>query len=271
MSPMFTSGLLAASLMLGQPSGPADTRPALPPLPPFPAAQGDIIRSQNTTPVPPSMQPQPTQPTPRPILGFFSREDRPILSKIQGWFKRDDPQQSPPGQPQRGPVIREMPPPLLNPPVTPASSPPPSTDFPRRMPNPNGKAATPAEPVAKEPSPSAKEIQRTTLQQLPAPKDAKSPIRPELANKIGRDEKFEWITGQFEIENGAFVLYYATPETVDKYQGRIVLQSAKADLKQFHRGELVSVRGQVAERQTSQGVVPTYHVTLANLIDRPKQ
>ena len=123
--------------------------------------------------------------------------------------------------------------------------------------------------LAKESAPNAKEFQQVSL--LGASKDAKSPIRPDLANKIGRDEKFEWITGQFEIESGVFVLYYATPETVDKYNGRIVLQAEKADLKQFRRGDLVSVRGLVTQRQTTQGIVPTYHVSMASLIDRPKQ
>jgi uncharacterized cupin superfamily protein len=271
MSLMLSNGLLAASLLLGQPGSPPEQ---LPPLPPLPATQGEkIIVVQNTVPAPPTLQPpQPTQPTPRPILGFFRSEDRPILTKIQGWFKRDDQPQQPqqPQQPRGGTVIRESaPPPILNPTPAPATSPP-VTDFPRRMPNPSSKATTPADPVAKETAP-AKEIQQTSLQQIAVPKGGKSPILPELANKIGRDEKFEWITGQFEIENGNFVLYYATPETVDKYHGRIILLPEKTDLKQYRRGDLVSVRGQVSQRQTMQGMVPIYHVSLASLIDRPKQ
>ncbi len=223
-------------------------------------------------PSPPTLlPPQPTQSTPRPILGFFTREDRPILSKIQGWFKRDDPQQQ--GQGPRSGVIRETPAPAPTPILSPApsTSPPPAADFPRRMPNPQSKATTPVDPVANETPPAAREIQQASLQQIAIPKAGKSPIRPELANKIGRDEKFEWITGQLEIENGNFVLYYATPETVDKYHGRIVLLSDKADLKQLRKGDLVSVRGQVTQRQTMQGIVPIYHVTLASVIDRSKQ
>ena len=270
MSLMFSNGLLAASLLLGQPGSRADTLPTVPPLP---VVQGEIIPAQNTVPGPTT---QPTQPTQRPILGFFSREDRPILTKIQGWFKRDDQQQQQPtGQPPRGTtVIRETAPPLLNPPpvTSPSPSPPPaSTDFPRRMPNPNSKATTPLEPLARESTPTTKEIQQTGVQQPTVLKDAKSPIRPELANKIGRDEKFEWITGQFEIENGTFVLYYATPETVDKYHGRLVLVPDKTDMKQYRSGDLISVRGQLTQRQTMQGVTPMYQVTLASLIDRPKR
>lgn len=270
MSLMLSNGLLAASLLLGQPSSPPES---LPPLPPLPAVMGEkIIPVQNSVPNPPTLlPPQPTQPTQRPILGFFSREERPILTKIQGWFKREDPKEPQQGQPRGGPVIRETAPPapILNPAPAPSTSPP-VTDFPRRMPNPTSKATTPAEPLAKEMAP-AKEIQQTNLQQVAIPKASKSPILPALADKIGRDEKFEWITGQFEIENGNFVLYYATPETVDKYHGRIVLLTDKADLKQYRRGDLVSVRGQVTQRQTMQGVVPIYHVTLASMIERPKQ
>lgn len=255
MSVMLSNGLLAASMLLGQPTPPDQ-------LPPLPAAQGEkIIQAQNSIPAPPTLQPpQPTQPTQRPIIGFFTREDRPILTKIQGWFKRDD-QQGTQGQPRGGNVIRETPPPLLNTP--PATSPPapPVTDFPRRMPNPTSKATPPTEA----------NIQQASLQQIAIPKGGKSPIRPEIANKIGRDEKFEWITGQLEIENGNLILYYATPETVDKYHGRIVLLPEKADLKQYQRGDLLSVRGQVTQRQTMQGAVPIYHVTLASLIERPKQ
>ncbi len=267
MSLMFSSGLLAASLLLGQPGSGSDKRPALPPLP---EPQGEMIMPvQNTIPPPPTLPPQPQ---PRPILGFFSREDRPILSKIQSWFKRDDQQSSPPGSAGRGTVIREAAPPLLNSPATPATSPTPSGDFPRRMPNPNSMAPAPTLHLAKEiVHPANAVVKQASTQEPIILKDAKSPIRPELAVKIGRDEKFAWMTGQFEIENGAFVLYYATPETVDKFHGRIVLMADKADLKQFHRGDLVSVHGQLAQGQTMQGVVPTYHVTTASLIDRPKQ
>jgi uncharacterized cupin superfamily protein len=150
--------------------------------------------------------------------------------------------------------------------VAPMSETPPtpgSTDFPRKLPNSVTQPKAPSES-----STPAKDLTQTT--QI-VPPTVKSPILPQLANKMGRDEKFEWITGQLERENGNFVLYYATPETVDKYNGRIVLvPDNKTDLTQFRKGDLVSVRGTVTQRQTTQGAVPLYRVTIANLIERPK-
>ena len=90
-NPILSSGLLAASMLLGQ--------------------TGEPTTGGGTTivPAPPTMQPtQPAQPTQRPVLGWFTREDRPIMNKIQGWFKRDQPEAKPgPYIPARGGVIRE--------------------------------------------------------------------------------------------------------------------------------------------------------------------
>lgn len=261
---LLSNGLLAASLLLGQP---ATSGPTVP-IPPLPGEK--IVQVQNVPPAPALLPPQPAQPSSRPILGFFRSEERPILSKIQGWWKGDRQDAQPTSnQPVRGGTIRETPPPPISNPTP--LTPPPAGDFYKRMPNPTSKATTPSAPVVKETAPPAKDIQQTSLQQVAVPKSAKSPILSDPANSIGRDEKFEWITGQFEIENGNFVLYYATPETVDKYHGRIVLLSEQADLKQFRRGDLVSVRGQLSQRQTTQGIMPIYSVTLATKIERPKQ
>jgi hypothetical protein len=87
---------------------------------------------------------------------------------------------------------------------------------------------------------------------------------------MGRDEKFEWVTGQLEIENGNYVIYYATPETIDKYNGRIVLSPQKADMSQFRKGDLVSVRGELIQRSSANGMIPVYRITHASLIERPK-
>ena len=127
-------------------------------------------------------------------------------------------------------------------------------DFPRKMPNPQSK--TPAAPPELQP---AARAQSTT-----------GPILAQHAKRVGRDEKFDWVTGQIEIENGSYVMYYATPESIDKYHGRIVLAPQKVDLSQFRRGDLVSVRGQLVQQPTTQGIIPTYRVSFVSLIERPK-
>jgi uncharacterized cupin superfamily protein len=95
---------------------------------------------------------------------------------------------------------------------------------------------------------------------------ASSPILPINADRIGRDEKFEWVTGQLEMEKGHFILYYATPETVDMHHGRIQVNPQKVDMRQFRNGDLVSMRGQL-----SRGTTPVYQITNADLIERPKR
>ena len=98
------------------------------------------------------------------------------------------------------------------------------------MPNPTSQAAP------------TKEIQQAALNPAAPANTVKYPIRPQLTEKIGRDDNFEWITGQLEIEKGKHVIYYATPETIDKYKGRLVLDAAKTDLSKLRPGDLISVR-----------------------------
>jgi len=231
MTNFFSGGLLAASMLLGQQAGP----PAIP------------------------AKPAPVQATPnRPILGWFQREDRPVMNRIQSWFKRDQADTGK-GAPPRPGTVQPSEPPVLNQP--------PSNDFPRKMPS----SPTPA-PNTPLPAKGTSSVEAQPVQQVGStpstspPATGKSPILPHLANKIGRDERFEWITGQFEIENGNYVLYYATPETIDPLHGRIVLSSNQVDMSQFRKGDLVSVRGQLVQRPAGQGTVTIYRVTHASLI-----
>lgn len=256
MSQLLSSGLLAASMLLGQTSEP-------------PLGGG-----KSAVPAPPTMQP--TQPAQRPVLGWLNRDDRPIVSKIQGWFKRDQPEATP-TPPMRGATTtREtQAPPILNQPAAPVPTPVPApapapADFPRKLPNPSSQKKTTIEPVAKATTAPAN-VQQVSVEQSAALPTSKSPILARNVNRIGRDPKFEWITGQIEIENGSLVMYYATPETIDKYNGRILLTAQQADLKQFSRGDLVSVGGQVAQQKTAQGMVPVYRVSHASLIESAKR
>jgi hypothetical protein len=250
MNPLFSGGLLATSMLLGQTQAPTPPPPQI--------LQG-----------PPAVQP--SQPAQRPFLNFFNREDRPILNKIQGWFKREPYDANMP----KDKVIRETPPPPVTAPVTPATTPG-TSDFPRKLPNPASKAPAAPDPLPSKATSSAKPIEQT-IRLSDAPKagtDAKmskSPILARLKDRIGRDENFAWITGQFEIENGTHILYYATPETLDKFNGRIVLTPQQVDLTQFRSGDLVCVHGQLVQSKSAQSMTPAYRVTSASAIERAKQ
>jgi uncharacterized cupin superfamily protein len=236
MNDLLNSGQLAASMLLGQAGEPAP---------------------KTVVPVGPIVQPMPAR---GPILGWFQREDRPVMNRIQGWFRRDQMETVPQGKILQPKVIKQTDAPPIAPPPT-------INDFPRKLPNSSGQAPKKADTIAKD---TPKEVQQTSLQQPAAATKVKSPILAQLANKMGRDEKFEWVTGQLEIENGNYVIYYATPETIDKYNGRIVLSPQKADMSQFRKGDLVSVRGELIQRSSANGMIPVYRITHASLIERPK-
>jgi hypothetical protein len=267
MNPLLSGSVMAASMLLGQTPDP----PALPPL-----GGGKVIMRDAAQPPIIIQQTQGAsaqQPSPqRPLVNWFNREDRPIITKIQSWFKRDaqtppNPQQPPFIQPASNGKVREEPP-MLTQPLTPSTTTP--ADFPRKLPNPSSKTIGQTSVIGKDSQSSEKGVQQTALQQSPTARNAKSPILRQWIEKIGRDEKFEWITGQLELENGAYVIYYASPETVDKFHGRIVLVPQQVDMKSFRRGDLISLHGQLGQRQSLQGTTPTYRLTDATLIERPK-
>lgn len=256
MNALLGSGVLAAGLLLGQP-GSLITPPASGP------NATPIQQVQAQQPSGPVVQQGSTQQPSRSLFNWFSREDRPLMSKITNWWKRDQPEVRKDGPmivpAPKETIIRETPAiPTSKPNVTPTPSTTPS-DFPRKLPNPQSKGGT-IDP----------KVQQTSVQMTAPPNGGKYPILPAFTNKIGRDEKFEWITGQLEIENKNFVLYYATPETVDKYHGRIVILPQKNELDQFKKGDLISVRGQLTQRTTAQGTVAIYRISSAGLIERAK-
>lgn len=239
MGPTFST-LVTASLLLGQTG-----------------SSGTLPNSKTITY--PANQPLVVEEVPAARQGW----SWPVLTKIGGMFKREErfeaPVVAPKGTTTR--TYQTAPPPLAEPVKTAPSQP----DIPRRMPTTSNKDLTlpPAE-TRPAPVPNAQAAQHiaTVTHQLPVAK-TKSPILPQLANKIGRDEKFEWVTGQLENENGTWVLYYATPETVDPHHGRVVLQT-KANLSAFRRGDLVSARGQLVTR----GGTATYRAATVDLIEQ---
>lgn len=257
MGPTF-SGLVAASLLLGQTG---DMR-----------VIGPVPTSGGAYSGPGGVQQQlvvttPDAGAPAPRRGLFGwREDRPILSRMQSWFGRRD-SATPVGAdlPASGTVIVAPGPATPTGTVTDAPVTP-SGDYHRRMPS-TGRFGTPAGAVVgEEVIATPAEVNPVTYEK--APGQAKSPLLPGVVQKVGRDEKFAWITGQLEIENGVYVLYYATPETVDPHNGRLPLQT-QADMRQFRRGDLVSAAGSV---QTRSGLFGNggaiYRAETVNLVER---
>jgi hypothetical protein len=142
-----------------------------------------------------------------------------------------------------------------------------AADFYRKMPSPTSKA-TPVAPQRAtfgEASASGAEVNPAMFEKAGA--TVVSPLQSALANKVGRDERFAWITGQLEVENGTFVIYYATPDTVDQYHGRLALQT-QGDMSQFQRGDLVTVEGQVQSRVGPRGGAVVYRVANIGLVER---
>ena len=263
-----TFPLLAASLLLGQtPVYPATSAP--------PASSKGYFYSDGT--LVPSANGQQTTLSGQPIADSH----HPILSKIHSWFKRSSTNGStitstsnsagttstirvnetapPPisgDMPAPPKIITTPPPPIAVPQATTPG------DVPRKMPTSFPGPASGSEVRA---TPTPDTVTPAALKALPTP--AKSPILPGNAQRIGRDAKFAWVTGQLEMEKGQYVLYYATPETVDPYHGRIMLNPQKLDLRSFHSGDLVSVHGQLHAGHNT----PVYQVTSADLIEAVKR
>ena len=138
-------------------------------------------------------------------------------------------------------------------------------EYPKRLPNAVSQNNTPQQPPVGSPLESATPVLQTTLE---IPGGVKSPILPQLADKIGRDDRFEWITGQLEVEAGGYFLYYATPDTVDTYDGRVSLHPQQLDMSSYRRGDLVSVRGELSQRLTPEGRSPVYRASDIQLLER---
>jgi hypothetical protein len=197
---------------------------------------------------------------------------RPILTKIQGWFgKRDS---APPAGAIYSPepttrIITTpsvMPPAQTSPPPLSPSSAVSPNDVPKKMPPITNKTSKVAPGTEVMVVPNGETVSTVALKPA-ATVAAKGSILPGNVERIGRDEKFAWVTGQLEVENGHYVLIYATPETVDPYHGKIALSAGKVDLRAFRSGDLISTRGQL---HSGRGAA-VYQLTEADLIERPKR
>jgi len=90
----------------------------------------------------------------------------------------------------------------------------------------------------------------------------KTPLSARMAEKVGHESDFSWITGQIRRESSGWVIYFATPETIDRYNGRLPIASG-VDMSKFQDGNLVTAHGQVNVR----GNQASYQAASVDLIE----
>jgi hypothetical protein len=89
-------------------------------------------------------------------------------------------------------------------------------------------------------------------------------ILPKFVDKVGHQDDYSWITGQLGQVNGQWVILYATPETVDRFNGKLVLYG-NVDMRSFQVGDLVNVHGGLTAQG---GRLGAYQVHDINIIEK---
>jgi len=197
-----------------------------------------------------------TEPAPAPAP--TPAEDRPILSRLQGLFggKKEEDVTTSTGEPPIAQTTAATPVRPMQ--RTPAGQPTRTNSL--AIPEPLPPAPVKVQPVTYKAvpigeagSPSVAQVGSQAApvsvsavagQTVVAPPSRPNRISSDLVGKVGHESDYSWITGQIHIENGVHVLHYATPETVDAYNGSLTLVSS-LDLRSFKDGDFVSARGQV--------------------------
>jgi hypothetical protein len=215
--------------------------------------------------------------SPGPFRGLFRSssepapvvEERPtMMSRIQGLFgkKSETAEPAPIVMPQQQYVEQAKPSPFRLMQRLPAGQP--NTD----------NAGAPLVPLPPAP---VKTVQPVTYQGVPANQIAPAantvlqastqakvlPARPNRITpglSVGHENDYSWITGQLRVENGLYVIYYAAPEVVDAHNGNVVLTSDR-DLRGFHDGDYVSIRGSLAGSANGRSL---YRVTAIDRVPR---
>jgi hypothetical protein len=264
-----TIGLLTAALLVAQ-SPATPTAPSTCPC----RKNNNISQVQYVQPVPADIAPGSGYVTSAPAP---ATDNHPILTRIRNFFRGSDATadanatvitNEPPVEPKR--LWRPLPTTTSPTVVTPISAPVASPSIqaiptaPSALPAAPVKIITPISPSSTSVpvnssmiatpnsrlSPVSMTTPATTVARVPS---GPSKISPDLLNKVGHADDFTWITGQIRIENGVHVLHYATPETVDRFGGHVVLTSDK-DLRSVPEGAYVCVRGNVAQTAGSQTI-----------------
>lgn len=92
--------------------------------------------------------------------------------------------------------------------------------------------------------------------------NSKGSVSAAMADKVGHEADFSWITGQLRRDNGRWTIHFATPETVDRYNGRLPIAPGP-DMSRFEEGDLVTAHGQISPR----GSLPMYQASSVDLIE----
>jgi hypothetical protein len=229
-------------------------------------------------------------------------DNRPVLSRIKSWFgrgetsgnSRSEAVQPSIGQPITPPATtnelqyRRLPttnePPLNSPAGSPASSkggaaptvqPKPAAPATQKPGQINAPPAAPltieVEPIEFRPAGSAKIGTPTVTSTMSPPvltvarpSNRPNHISPRFTDKVGQPGDYSWITGQLEVRNGAYIIHYATPETVDQHNGSLQLAVDAKALGNVRNGDLVSVHGNVVQQSGR----TLYRVQGIDLIER---
>jgi hypothetical protein len=223
-------------------------------------------------------------------------DNRPVLSRIKGWFNRGDNSNTntnmrteriePIPTPTRGEVILEpgagVPETYRRLPTTnepPLAAPVPAPAAPRNIaptpirpvpvaPSVENPPVIEIEPISFRPAGQARGVvnaaQTAEVSKTSEVSQRHNPISPRFTEKVGQPGDYSWITGQLEIRGNSFILHYATPETIDRFGGNIVLSGVRA-ANDLRSGDLVSAHGAVVEQP---GRAPLYQVTTVDLVER---
>jgi hypothetical protein len=223
-------------------------------------------------------------------------DNRPVLSRIRNLFGRGDnptvktetTQPSSGGTvvvqpaPQTTDFYRRLPtnsePPLGTVPVNAPKRVEPASSKPAQIAPPSEKPLTiEIEPIEFRPAGSVKESISTpkaseviaAAEVVPAVSSVAAasrpnPISPRFVNKVGQPGDYSWITGQLEIRGGQYILHYATPETVDRLGGSVVL-AVEGNMNNLRNGDLVSAHGTVVQHS---GRTATYRTQSVDLVER---
>jgi hypothetical protein len=136
-----------------------------------------------------------------------------------------------------------------------------ASSIPVAQPAPRGPAIKLSEPPLAEPVSKSASSSVAPISFHAAPSSRKD-LSPKMAEKVGHETDYSWITGQVRQQNGRWIIHYATSDTVDRYSGHLPIDAPAEQTKNLRDGDLVCVHGQV-----STGANAVYQATTVNVVE----